>query len=169
MRYVVAIIAGMAASAAFADTRLELDTGTVHAPYDQANADLEYKNTDGATSIVSVQLANGNYNATYFSLVKNVFRATAAKGVNLDKVDQSGKDSVKTTCATTDGTFQDDDGNAYTTNNCFVKITVYRTKRPEYYDVEYDIGMWNAVAAATAKENKAYPAPAGQSVMFRGR
>lgn len=163
-RFIILLFAFMLPFAAFGDARLELNTGTIHAPYNQNDADQEAKLTDGGDSIWSIQLPNGNYNAYYRTTLEDVFRLVV-RGVDLTQVDTAGKDRVTTTCANTAGTFQDDDGNIYTTNNCLVTFLVERTPTRNRYDVTLTVRLIQAVAATEAEAEASLLR--GASIMMR--
>lgn len=167
MRYVLTLFLVLFATVTFADARLELSTGTVHAPWSQADADLEYKFRGTPGTIMSLQLANGDYNAFYEQTIEGVSVALvgypAAQG--LERGEQA---TSETNCGTTAGTFEDENGNAYTTNNCTVIIRYFRprTNLDTRLDLTFTVLLRNATAATTATAAEVSQA-AGESVMFR--
>ena len=123
-----------------ADARYEVDTDSCHAPWDQNDADNEYK---GDCSGAGLQLdGTGNYNATAFGYLYGVKREMIEAPIS----DTGKPQSTETNCETTAGTFQDDDGNEYTTNDCSVVITYKRkgSSRGNSWNIDYRIELWNA-------------------------
>lgn len=133
-----------------ADARLELHTNTIHAPYNQADADDELELTDGGDNILAVALPNGNYNAQYKTKIKGVL-ARSVRGVNRTQVDTAGSDKVTTDCTVTQGVYEDKDENVYVTNTCLVRITYSQTARRNRYDATVEVYLHN-LAAANATE-----------------
>lgn len=139
---------------AFADARLELNTGAIHAPWSNEDADYEYKNTDGSNSIGSLQHPDGTYTAQYQGAVLGVDGAMI--DADLEFGPGNGQPhrfrTTETDCVNQEGTFQDDDGNQFTTNDCAVVITYERLKKDaDEYNLFFDVRLYRASAAAEAE------------------
>ena len=147
---------------ATADVRLELRApgqngaggSIVHAPYDQRDADQEFKFNPGDDKIVSNQLPSGNYNVEYTTTFKKL-RKSSVRTFDLPQVDVGGKDTVDINCAATQGVFVDDQGNTFTTNDCEVQWVVKRTPRRGEYSATLDMRLYNATQATGASLEEA--------------
>lgn len=145
---------------ALADARIELNAGgAYHAPWSATNADLEHKGLLNPTDVISTQHADGTYTAWLETRIPEVSRLTVDAPLAFDN---EGVSKHVSDCNTTAGTFQDDDGNAYTTNNCVVIVQYTRTRRDFRYDVHIIIRLDRAAASASAASEMA-----GTSVGYR--
>ena len=146
--------------AVIADAQINLDTGTVHAPWDQGNADNEYKaNGKG----FSIQHPDGTYTAQFTETYDYVNPSL----IDYPDVGASYYTQTLTDCTVTVGTFTDDDGNEYRTNDCTVIIKYAGSQLQGYYTLTVQVQLNRAVAAATAAQLQGAPSPATVSTAFR--
>lgn len=139
--------------AAIADARLELHTNTIHAPYDQNDADNELELTDGGSSIVATALPDGTYNAYYETTIRNI-PIGIVRGVSRIKLQNAGSETITTSCGITQGVYEDKDENVYVTNLCLVRLTYYRTRNRKY-DLDVEVYLRKLTAATEAEATAA--------------
>ncbi len=151
--------------AVFADNRLEVGNanggGHCHVVWDQDNQDNEHKLN---CQVFSIQHPDGTYTATakdvWYDIERSLVDAPLPAAHKFNVVYESN-------CTETAGTFQDDDGNAYTSNDCTAAVTYKarpRQVRAGRVTVIYELTIRRAAAAAAAG---APVSAAGTSVMFR--
>ena len=161
MKYLISLLGLLVAFGAWADNRIEVGNNTgghhCHVQWNNNNADDEFKITcdanseqDGDTGTYSAQV-----NGAFLKERKNI-KAKLPKGDIFEKVYRSN-------CQGTKGTIQDDNANAYTTNDCSTTVTFKQTPliAPDVL-ITYRMVLRNAAAA-----DKASLTEAGTSVMFR--
>lgn len=161
MKYLITLLGLFVATGAWADNRIEVGNNTggdhCHVQWNQDNADDEFKiscdanaEQDGDTGTYSAQV-NGAFLKELGTL-----KAKLPKGPVFERV-------YKTNCLGTQGTIQDDDANAYTTNDCSTTVTFKQTPliAPDVL-ITYRMVLRNAAAVKASAVDEA-----GTSVMFR--
>ena len=169
MKYLITLISLFVAFGAWADNRLELGNANgghhCHLQWSPNNADDEHKIS---CKVYSTQDGNsGNYNAYAsgsFEAPRELF-----KRVGLPQQQPLFSMQRITTCEVTQGVFQDDNGNAFKTNDCTMRLNYSTTPvSGGLILVEYSLVLRDAAAAKAAKAMMAVGADeAGESVMFR--
>lgn len=160
-RHLLAVLLVALPLIALADARLELDTGHCHAPWSEANSDLEHKYH---CEIFSSQQTDGSYHAESITSWSEYGDLHRPAGAAYDP--DTGIAEVTTRCGTTAGTFIDDDGNVFTTGNCWVILSYTRDRRDYRTHITALVRMRAATAATAAAADAAVSA--GTSAAVRG-
>lgn len=166
MKYLIGLFSIALAFSAWADNRLELGNANgghqCHSQWNQNNADDEFKHS---CYVNLIQDGNdGSYSgeaAGSFLMEKSIINVPLPGKKNFSA-------STTTNCTGTQGTIQDDNGNAFTTGDCTTTLKFRGKPNKQDVAVTYRIVLRNATAAKAAKAVMAAGADeAGESIMFR--